>query len=192
MQSKNLKTLQLLEAIAENKPRSQRELADSLQISLGLVNSFINRLVKKGYCKITTIPKNRVKYALTPDGVMEKTRLTYEYISSSYHYFKTVTNRLRDLYASLQNTAAQRIVFYGAGELAEIALISMKGTQVRLIDVVDPDRAGERFEHFTIKAPSRLADADYDAVVITMVDNHPSILSTLQQAGVAMEKIRFF
>ena len=192
MQSKNLKTLQLLEAIAENKPCSQRELADSLQISLGLVNSFINRLVKKGYCKITTIPKNRIRYALTPDGVMEKTRLTYEYISSSYHYFKTVTNRLRDLYASLQNTAAQRIVFYGAGELAEIALISMKGTQVRLVDVVDPDREGERFEHFTIKAPSRLADADYDAVVITMVDNHPSILSTLQQAGVAMEKIRFF
>ncbi len=192
MQSKNLKTLQLLEAIAENKPCSQRELADSLQISLGLVNSFINRLVKKGYCKITTIPKNRVKYALTPDGVMEKTRLTYEYISSSYHYFKTVTNRLQDLYASLQNAAAQRIVFYGAGELAEIALISMKGTQVRLVDVVDPDREGERFEQFTIKAPSRLADADYDAVVVTMVDNHPTILSTLQQAGVTREKIRFF
>ncbi|MDX2454651.1 winged helix-turn-helix transcriptional regulator, partial [Desulfosarcina sp.] len=94
MESKNLKTLQLLEAIAADKPTSQRELSDTLQISLGLVNSFIKRLVKKGYCKITTVPKNRVKYMLTPAGAMEKTRLTYEYISSSYHYFKAAKNRV--------------------------------------------------------------------------------------------------
>ena len=83
MDSKNLKTLQLLEAIAADKPTSQRELSDVLQISLGLVNSFIKRLVKKGYCKVTTVPKNRVKYMLTPAGAMGNTRLTDEYISSS-------------------------------------------------------------------------------------------------------------
>jgi DNA-binding MarR family transcriptional regulator len=103
MESKSLKTLQLLEAIAEDKPKTQRELSDSLQISLGLVNSFIKRLVKKGYCKVTTIPKNRVKYILTPAGAVEKTRLTYEYISSSYRYFKTAKNRLEALYDALKD-----------------------------------------------------------------------------------------
>ena len=143
METKNLKTLQLLEAIAEDRPTSQRELSDSLQVSLGMVNAFIKRLVKKGYCKVTTIPKNRVQYILTPSGAMEKTRLTYKYISSSYQYFNRARKRLHSLYEILHNQGKTRILFYGAGEFADIAYLSMAGTPLELIDVVDPDREGE-------------------------------------------------
>ena len=192
MDSKNLKTLQLLEAIAADKPTSQRELSDVLQISLGLVNSFIKRLVKKGYCKVMTVPKNRVRYMLTPAGAMEKTRLTYEYISSSYHYFKAAKNRVEDLYSNLQHEGATRVVFYGAGELADIAFLSMAGTGVRLIDVVDPTRAGERFADFIVQAISRLRQVDYDAILVTLVDNHESVLKDIGGEGVPSDKIRFF
>ena len=192
MESKNLKTLQLLEAIAADKPTSQRELSDILQISLGLVNSFIKRLVKKGYCKITTVPKNRVKYMLTPAGAMEKTRLTYEYISSSYHYFKAAKNRVEDLYSNLQSEGATRVVFYGAGELADIAFLSMAGTGVRLIDVVDPTKEGEVFADFIVKAISRLRQVDYDAILVTRVDNHETVLNDIKGVGVPSDKIRFF
>ncbi|WP_319409932.1 winged helix-turn-helix transcriptional regulator [uncultured Desulfosarcina sp.] len=192
MESKSLKTLQLLEAIAADKPTSQRELSDVLQISLGLVNSFIRRLVKKGYCKVTTIPKNRVKYILTPAGAMEKTRLTYEYISSSYHYFKAAQNRLENLYAELVNEGANRVVFYGVGELADIALISMAGTDIRLIDIVDPAKEGEIYANFVVKAVSRLKKTDFDALLITAVDNHEAVLNKIKGIGVPPDKIRFF
>ena len=192
MDSKNLKTLQLLEAIAADKPTSQRELSDVLQISLGLVNSFIKRLVKKGYCKVTTVPKNRVKYMLTPAGAMEKTRLTYEYISSSYHYFKAAKNRVEDLYSNLHSEGATRVVFYGAGELADIAFLSMAGTGVRLIDVVDPNKEGEMFSDFIVKAISRLRRVDYDAILVTRVDNHETVLNDIEGVGVPSDKIRFF
>ena len=192
MESKNLKTLQLLEAIAAGKPTSQRELSDVLQISLGLVNSFIKRLVKKGYCKVTTVPKNRVKYMLTPAGAMEKTRLTYEYISSSYHYFKAAPHRVADLYSNLHSEGATQVVFYGAGELADIAFLSMAGTGVRLIDVVDPKKEGEMFSDFIVKAISRLRRGDYDAILVTRVDNHETVLNDLKGVGVPSDKIRFF
>lgn len=192
MDSKNLKTLQLLEAIAADKRTSQRELSDVLQISLGLVNSFIKRLVKKGYCKVMTVPKNRVKYMLTPAGAMEKTRLTYEYISSSYHYFKAAKNRVADLYSNLQDEGATRVVFYGAGELADIAILSMAGTGVQLIDVVDPTKEGEKFADFIVKAISRLRRVDYDAILVTRVDNHETVLNDINGVGVPSEKIRFF
>jgi len=192
MESKNLKTLQLLEAIAADKPTSQRELSDVLQISLGLVNSFIKRLVKKGYCKVTTVPKNRVKYMLTPAGAMEKTRLTYEYISSSYHYFKAAKNRVEDLYSDLHSEGATRVIFYGAGELADIAFLSMAGTGVWLIDVVDPKKEGEMFSDFIVKAISRLRRGDYDAILVTRVDNHETVLNDLKGVGVPSDKIRFF
>jgi biotin operon repressor len=192
MESKSLKTLQLLEAIAEERPTSQRELSDSLQVSLGMVNAFIKRLVKKGYCKVTTIPKNRVQYILTPSGAMEKTRLTYQYISSSYQYFKTASNRLHNLYDALQNQGATRIVFYGAGEFADIAYLSMTGTPLELIDVVDPDREGQRFAHFRIKPFSRVQTDDYDILLITAVDHHKGILNAIRQAGVPQRKVMFF
>lgn len=192
MESRSLKTLQLLEAIAADKATSQRELSDVLQISLGLVNSFIKRLVKKGYCKVMTVPKNRVKYMLTPAGAMEKTRLTYEYISSSYHYFKAAKNRVEDLYSNLQDEGATRVVFYGAGELADIAILSMAGTGVQLIDVVDPTKEGEKFADFIVKAISRLRRVDYDAILVTRVDNHETVLNDINGVGVPSEKIRFF
>ena len=192
MEPKNLKTLQILDIIAQGNPTSQRELSDVLQISLGLVNSFIKRLVKKGYCKVTTIPKNRVKYILTPAGAMEKTRLTYEYVATSYHYFKTAKNRLVDLYADLQTEGATRLIFYGAGELADIAFFSLTGTGLHLIDMVDPAREGEKFVHLVIKATSRLKENDFDALLVTAVDDHQAVLDTLEKMDVPFEKIRFF
>jgi len=192
MESKSLKTLQLLEAIAEDRPTSQRELSDALQVSLGMVNAFIKRLVKKGYCKVTTIPKNRVQYILTPSGAMEKTRLTYQYISSSYQTFKTASNRLRDLYDTFQKQGETRIIFYGADEFADIAYLSMTSTALELIDVVDPAREGERFAHLRIKPFSRIETVNYDILLITTVDHHEDILDAVRQAGVPRGKVRFF
>ncbi|MGB2929352.1 MAG: winged helix-turn-helix transcriptional regulator, partial [Desulfobacterales bacterium] len=72
MDNKDIRTLKFLEEIDNNHTPSQRDLSRKLDVSLGLVNSFIRRLVHKGYLKITTVPKNRVKYILTPKGATEK------------------------------------------------------------------------------------------------------------------------
>ena len=77
MHVKDIRTLSILEEIDQKKSPCQRYLAKKLNISLGLVNSFLKRLAQKGYFKITTIPKNRLKYILTTKGAVEKARLTY-------------------------------------------------------------------------------------------------------------------
>jgi DNA-binding MarR family transcriptional regulator len=192
MKSKSLKTLQLLEAIAEEKPTSQRDLSDSLQMSLGLVNSFIKRLVRKGYCKVTTIPKKRAKYLLTPAGAMEKTRLTYEYIACSYQYFKMATNKVQTLYAELQKQGTTRVVFYGADELADIALLAMSGTGIQLVDVVDPSRVGKKFYDFVVKETSVLRKSNYDTILVTTLDSHEAVLDEIGSVGVSANIIRFF
>ena len=192
MELRNLKTLQLLEEIAKERPTSQRELSDSLEISLGLVNSFLQRLVKKGYCKVTTIPKRKVKYLITPAGAMEKTRLTYEYIAASYNYYRTATRKVLNLYALLQHEGKHKLVFYGAGEMAEIALHCMAGTKLRLTGVVDPKRKGECLNGHAVNDHSLLERSDYDVVLVTTVDDHEDILNAILSAGVPMEKVAFF
>jgi len=190
MELNRQKTLHLLEMIAEDNPRSQRDFSNSLNISLGLVNTFIKRLVTKGYCKITSLPRNRIHYILTPAGAMEKTRLTYEYISSSYQYFKMAQKRLQLFYSGLEIEGASRIVFFGAGELGDIAFLSMAGTQLELIDVIDPSMEGQRFAHLIVQSPLRLKNLDFDIVLVTVSDDHEMAVKTIQSAGVPEEKIR--
>ncbi|MFC1826021.1 transcriptional regulator, partial [Thermodesulfobacteriota bacterium] len=113
-----------------------------MNISLGLVNSFIKRLVKKGYCKVTSIPKNRVKYILTPKGATEKTRLTYKYIQHSYKFYKDARQKLSKQFKDLESQGVQRIVFYGANDLAEIAYISLQETSIDIAVVVDDEKIG--------------------------------------------------
>ena len=69
--------LLLLSELDRDGGATQRILATKLGVALGLTNLYLKRLARKGYIKITTIPRNRIRYLLTPQGVTEKSRLTY-------------------------------------------------------------------------------------------------------------------
>jgi len=77
MQKDDLNILRLMGEIDRDGNHSQRELSRKLNLSLGLVNTFLRRLVNKGYFKMTTMPRNRVKYFLTPEGLARKSRRAY-------------------------------------------------------------------------------------------------------------------
>jgi len=95
MDPQDLRSLQILEEIGNTHSPSQRYLARKLNISLGLANSFIKRLAKKGYVKITTIPRNRVKYMLTPQGFAEKVDLRMNLSSILSVYIRRFSRSLR-------------------------------------------------------------------------------------------------
>ena len=156
MDPKDIRTLKILEKVDNDIVPSQRDLARELNISLGLVNSFIKRLVKKGFFKARHIPKNRMRYFLTPKGASEKTRLTYLYIQHSYNFYKDARQKLRDLYTELESQNVSRIVFYGASDLAEIAYLSLQETNIELVAVFDDDKEGMRFMRYTVAHPDRM------------------------------------
>ena len=74
MDKEDLHILRLMGEIDRNSNHSQRELSRRLDISLGLVNTFLKRLVNKGYFKVKTMPRNRVKDFLTPEGLARKSK----------------------------------------------------------------------------------------------------------------------
>ncbi len=189
MDARDLRTLKILERVDNGKTPSQRDLAGELNISLGLVNSFIKRLVTKGFVKITTIPKNRIKYILTPSGAAEKTRLTYKYIQHSYSFYKDARQKLRKLCADLEKKGIQRIVFYGAGDLAEIAYISLQETPIQLAAIVDDKKKGQRFMKQIVADPDRLNRIAFDRILITTIDSRESALQKIMQNEIAAELV---
>ncbi len=185
----DLRTLKILEKVDNDGTPSQRDLARDLNISLGLVNSFIKRLAKKGYFKIGHLPRNRIRYMLTPRGVAERSRLTYEYIQYSFKFYKDARQRLQDLYAELETQGVMRIVFYGSGDLAEIAYLSLQQSNIELVAVVDEVRVGKRFMQFTIGHPDRIEFLWFDRILITSVDSTKHILEKIATMGISSSKV---
>jgi len=189
MDQDELRTLKLLEAVDSREPPTQRELARDLDISLGLVNAFIKRLAKKGYFKITHIPKKRVKYLLTPQGALEKSRLTYAYIRYSVGFYREIREMLVTLFGRLENEGVRRITLYGCGEVAELAHLFLQNTTIRLTGVFDDKYEGQKFFGHMVKSYEQLGNDGYEYVLLTQTEDIQSHFDRLVSIGVTPERI---
>ena len=74
----------VLREIGKKPESSQRELSQSLGLSLGKINYCIKALRLKGLIKMNNFKKNKNKlgyaYLLTPKGIAEKTELTINFM----------------------------------------------------------------------------------------------------------------
>jgi len=189
MDQDELRTLKLLEAVDSREPPTQRELARDLNISLGLVNAFVKRLAKKGYFKITHIPKNRVKYLLTPKGALEKTRLTYRYIRYSVGFYREIREMLIALFSRLEQEGVDRIALYGCGEVAELAHLFLQNTSIKLAGVFDEKSDGRNFFGHTVKSYEQLANDGYEYVLLTQIEDVQNHFDRIVSLGVKPECI---
>jgi DNA-binding MarR family transcriptional regulator len=189
MDPQDIRSLHILEEIENEYASSQRDLARKLDISLGLVNSFMKRLAKKGYVKIATIPRNRVKYILTPQGFAEKTRLTYEFIHYSFRFYKKALGRIEELLEGFNKGGITKVAFYGATDLAEIAFISLRATGMNLVCIIDEEKKGQKFLGRTIKSIKESLELDFDKIIVTTFDSKGMIYDILQQKKIPREKI---
>ena len=78
--------LRILKIIEKNPEISQRSLAKSLGVSLGMINFQINALVDKGLVKIESFRRagdrlNKIVYLLTPEGISNRVQLTRDYLA---------------------------------------------------------------------------------------------------------------
>jgi EPS-associated MarR family transcriptional regulator len=76
-----LKVMRLLEA---NPHLSQREVSQTLGVSLGKTNFCIKALIDKGLVKVSSFRKSQNKlayaYLLTPSGIAEKSEITARFL----------------------------------------------------------------------------------------------------------------
>src|SRR5919198_5229771 len=136
MDIEDRRDLRLLEAVEEDSRVTQRGLATKLGIALGLTNLYLKRLARKGYIKCVNVQSNRLTYLITPRGIAEKARLTYEFIDYSLHLYGEVRQHLREM---LRDCAAsgRRVAIFGRGEAAEIAYLSLKEFGLEPIAIFD-------------------------------------------------------
>lgn len=162
--------LVLLTELERDAAVTQRSLATKLGVALGLTNLYLKRLARKGYIKITTIPSNRVRYLLTPQGFAEKSRLTYLYMQYSLAHYRDMRARLRDTLSHAAAKGTKRVVIYGTGELAEMAYLSLREMSMTLVGFVD-DSQRESFLSYPVWRPDALDKWEFDAILLADLDH---------------------
>lgn len=166
MNNTTYRDLHLLSELTQRPRTTQRELAKRIGAALGLTNLLLRRLVKKGYIKIIGTQRNRIRYLITPKGIAEKTRLTYEYVEYSLQLFGRVRLFLREQLELLARTGQRRILLYGTGDMAEIAFLTVREVGLELAGVVEQIPQGAEFLGAQVQGLGQLAPATFDRLII--------------------------
>ncbi len=159
--------LGLLELVERDGAQSQRKLASDLGIALGLVNAYLKRCVKKGLLKIGQAPPRRYAYYLTPHGFAEKSRLTVEYLSSSFSFFRRAREDCSSVLSGARARGWNRVALIGVSDLAEIATICALEQGIVIVAVVDAKSKSDRFVGTPVVQSLDAVPGGFDAIVMT-------------------------
>lgn len=167
MDRDNQMILSLLTALEGDPNLTQKDLATRYGVAVGLVNSYLKRVIYKGYIKTKQLERRRLQYLLTPTGIKEKSRLTFEFLKYSYQYIHQVRNKVRDLLIPLIKQGKINIVFYGSGEIAELAYLAVREVKANLVAIIDPEAAGKRcVDHAILDTPDLEKIGSFDIILI--------------------------
>ena len=173
-------TLGVLNAVEENRHVTQRLVAKDLGVALGLINSYLKRCIKKGFVKISHAPANRYSYYLTPAGFLEKSRLTAEYLSGSFTFFRNARQQCEDILSKCLADGHQNVVLVGGGDLAEIVILCAREFDIKLNGVVEAD--GQVSGIFGLHRFAQIEDVDkVNAFVITSLLRPQEVYSEISK-----------
>jgi len=188
--TEHYRSLQILDELSSNDSLTQRDLSSHLGIALGLVNSYIKNLVKKGFITVKTIPTKRYAYYLTPKGFAEKTRLTYDLLHDYTRVYREARNNFKQLFHELEADGMKTVIFAGADETAEIAYITLQETNLKLIGVVDDANNGKKFFNRDIQPLAAITHMKYDSIIVTAYVNRDVVTKALIAHGVSKKYLR--
>jgi DNA-binding MarR family transcriptional regulator len=191
--------LQILQAIASGTPITQRSLARRMGVALGLTNLLLRRLAAKGYVKVSRMGTRHVRYLMTASGWEALALETRRSLENTVHLYTQTREQIRTSLSLVSKNVTpdalgkKRIVFYGAGDVAEIAYISLQTTDLTLVAIVDDQRTG-RFFDLEISGQEALTaqavgESTFSHVVITSLRQADAIRERLAARDVPADRV---
>jgi hypothetical protein len=138
---------------------------------------------------------------MTPAGWQALARATRDSLENTVHLYTQTREQIRGGLAEFSAThppnaaGDRRVIFYGAGDVAEIAFVSLQRTNLTLVGVVDDRRTGAFFQ-FPIRtpdlvSPTDLAGVPYDYVIVTSFRHADAISARLAARSVPLSRVSF-
>jgi len=181
MTPEELRTLTIFNTV-ENKPSiNQRKLARELGISLGLTNTYFQRVLKKGWVRAKQVKPRRWLYFLTPQGALEKSRLSLTYMHRTLESFRELKSKGDEYLCILQEKGVKGIYLFGEDDLTEILSFCFTGVKIELLSIIpEKNLLPDTEQKNDIEIPE-LKTAEL--IMIASLENQDLIVKFLIQQG---------
>ena len=136
MTPEELRTLTLFNTVVSRPEINQRQLARELDISLGLANTYFQRVLKKGWIRAKKVKPRRWLYFLTPQGALEKSRLSLSYMHRTLESFRELKSNGDKYLRILSEKGVSGIHLCGDNDLTEILSFCFTGFEIELLSVI--------------------------------------------------------
>ena len=169
IQKNEILELEILKQIDESPRLNNRMAAAKLGCSVKLAHVLLGKMVDRGLLHVKKLHSRRWDYFLTPNGISEKARLTYDFLDFSMHFYHDARKTSSSLCKKLAETGIKEIAFLGTGDLAEIVYLGVKEWGLELVEVYD-DSNNKKFLGHSIQHIANIADSEMDAVIVCLYD----------------------
>ena len=136
MTPEELRTLTLFNTVESSHDINQRQLAQELGISLGLTNTYFQRVLKKGWVRAKQVKPRRWFYFLTPQGALEKSRLSLSYMHRTLESFRELKNKGDEHLRILSKKGVRGIHLCGEDDLIEVLSYCFSGFEIELLSII--------------------------------------------------------
>jgi len=114
---------ELINIVGGELAANQRDLSRQMNLSLGMTNMVLRRLITKGYIRIKQLDRRKVEYILTPKGFSEKLRKSMRYTMKTINSIGLIQQNIARLLEELYAQGVRK--FYAVGSQDLTALIEM-------------------------------------------------------------------
>lgn len=190
----------ILTEVASGEAVTQRSLAKQMGIAVGLTNLLLKRVVRKGWVRMIHVKPSRFMYFLTQAGMAEKARMSRDYVAHSVRYYAEMRDRIVENFSVLSaewpvdaGSRSKRVVFFGAGEVAEIGYVCLQSADLTLVGVVDETRTSPFFgmpvHRLEDLSGAKVGDVAFERLVVMALDNPAAIRRAIDLAAVPAEAV---
>ena len=109
---------ELINIIGAELGSNQRDLSRQMDLSLGLTNMLIRRMVTKGFIRISQLNKRKVKYVLTPKGFAEKMRKSVRYTVKTLSSIGLIKEKVKEVLSGLYKEGERNFIVLGKSDFA--------------------------------------------------------------------------
>jgi len=136
MTPEELRTLTLFNTVENSPEINQRQLARELDVSLGLTNTYFQRVLKKGWVRAKQVKPRRWLYFITPQGALEKSRLSLSYMHRTLETFRELKSKGDEHLRILTNKGFSGIHLCGETDLTEVLSYCFSGFEIELLSII--------------------------------------------------------
>ena len=181
MTTEELRTLILFNTVDASPEINQRQLAQELDVSLGLTNTYFQRVLKKGWIRAQQVKPRRWLYFLTPQGALEKSRLSLFYLHRTLNSFRELKSKGDEHLRILSKKGVRGIHLCGEEDLTEVLSYCFSGVEIKLLSVIsEKSLLDDRLQNVKPVLPELKSD---ELILLASLEHRAPLVKFLAQQG---------